>query len=334
MERPPFPLEEPLLTEDPSRVSIFPIKYLDIWEMYKKGVASFWVPEEVDMQQDITDWKTKMKKNDKFFIKRILEFFYTSEDKVIENLGTTMMQEVHLPEASYFYMLQLQMEAIHAEMYAISIDTLIEDEKEKQDIFAGAGRLPGLKKKLAWAEKWIASDKSFAHKMIAFAVVEGIFFSGAFCSLFWLKKQGKMPGLTFSNELISRDEGLHCDFACLLYTRHTSNKLPAMELTEIVTDAVEAEIEFCTESLPVDLIGMNKNLMKEYIKFVADRLLTSLGVPKVYHAKNPFPFMEMISLQGKTNFFERRVSEYKKAGVMESKSTDAGKNSFTLDETF
>lgn len=321
-------LNEPLLKENPNRFVLFPIKHNDIWEMYKKAEASFWVAEEIDLQQDLGDWK-KLNRDEKHFISHVLAFFAASDGIVNENLAMNFMNEVQYPEAKCFYGFQIMMENIHSETYSLLIDTYIKDAQEKDKLFNALETVPCVTKKGQWALKWIKSE-SFAERLVAFAAVEGIFFSGSFCSIFWLKKRGLMPGLSFSNELISRDEGLHCDFACLLYTCHLQNKLSKERVLEIITDAVKIEQEFITEAIPVDLIGMNARLMSQYIEFVADRLLVSLGYSKHYNKTNPFDFMELISLQGKTNFFEKRVAEYQKAGVASEK--DAPK--FSLSEDF
>lgn len=295
--------------------------------MYKQAEASFWTAEEIDLSQDQKDWEN-LNDGERHFISHVLAFFAASDGIVNENLAINFMQEVQLPEARCFYGFQIMMENIHAETYSLLIDTYIKKQSEKDYLFNALETVPCVKKKGEWALKWINSE-NFTERLIAFAAVEGIFFSGSFCSIFWLKKRGLMPGLTFSNELISRDEGLHCDFACLLYSM-LNEKLPESRVHEIIRDAVEFEQEFVTDALPVDLIGMNAKLMSQYIEFVADRLLVSLGCSKIYNATNPFDFMEMISLQGKTNFFEKRVAEYQKAGVM----GDKDKNVFSLDEDF
>jgi ribonucleoside-diphosphate reductase beta chain len=306
---------EPILAENPDRFVLFPIKYGTIWEWYKKSVASFWTAEEVDLTQDINDWENKLTDNDRKFIKHVLAFFAASDGIVNENLVLNFMREVQIPEARCFYGFQVAIENIHAEMYSLLIDTYIKDPKEKDFLFNALQNLECVSKKGNWALRWIDNAPTFAHRLIAFAAVEGIFFSGSFCSIYWLKKRGLMPGLTFSNELISRDEGMHCDFACLLYSM-LENKLDPKEVTAIITEAVEFEKEFVTDALPVSLIGMNAELMSEYIEFVADRLLMSLGCEKAYGTANPFSWMDMISIQGKTNFFEKRVGDYQKAGVM------------------
>jgi ribonucleoside-diphosphate reductase beta chain len=321
---------EPLLTENKDRFVLFPIKHNDIWQMYKKAEASFWTAEEIDLASDLVDWNEKLNADEKHFIKHVLAFFAASDGIVNENLAINFLNEVQYPEARCFYGFQVMMENIHSETYSLLIDTYIKDPVEKDRLFHAIDTVPCVKKKADWALRWI-SNGSFAERLIAFAAVEGIFFSGSFCSIFWLKKRGLMPGLSFSNELISRDEGLHCDFACLLYSQ-LIHKLPVEKVTEVITNAVTIEKEFVSDALPVKLIGMNADMMCQYIEFVADRLLVSLGCAKFYNASNPFPFMEMISLQGKTNFFEKRVAEYQKAGVMNKK--DEQSNVFKLDEDF
>ena len=319
---------EPILVENTDRFVLFPIKHNDIWSFYKKAEASFWTAEEIDLSQDTVDWENKLNDDERHFIKHVLAFFAASDGIVNENLAINFLNEVQYPEARCFYGFQVMMENIHSETYSLLIDTYIKDTAEKNHLFKAIDTLPCVKKKAEWAVRWI-NKGSFAERLIAFAAVEGIFFSGSFCSIFWLKKRGLMPGLSFSNELISRDEGLHCDFACLLYTQ-LANKLPEDSVKEIIANAVEYEKEFVSDALPVKLIGMNAELMCQYIEFCADRLLLSLGVGKIYNAKNPFDFMEMISLQGKTNFFEKRVSEYQKSGVMSS----SAEQQFSLDEEF
>ena len=320
---------EPILELNKDRFVIFPIKHDDIWKMYKKSEASFWTAEEIDLSADLVDWDHKLNDDEKHFIKHVLAFFAASDGIVNENLAENFLQEVQYPEARFFYGFQVMMENIHSETYSLLIDTYIKDEKDKDKLFHAMETLDCVKKKAEWALKWIESD-SFAERLIAFAAVEGIFFSGSFCSLFWLKKRGLMPGLSFSNELISRDEGLHCDFACLLYNSHIKNKLPKETIEKIIVDAVSIEKEFALEALPVRLIGMNAESMYQHIEFVADRLLVELGNPKVFNVTNPFDFMDMINLESKTNFFEKRVSEYKKAGV----GSSAADNTFSLDEDF
>lgn len=320
---------EPILKENKDRFVIFPIQHHDIWEWYKKQEACFWTAEEIDLHTDINDWSTKLNDDEKYFIKHILAFFAASDGIVNENLAENFVSEVQYTEAKFFYGFQLMMENIHSETYSLLIDTYINDEKEKAVLFKAIENFPAIAKKAEWALKWIESP-SFAERLIAFAAVEGIFFSGSFCSIFWLKKRGVMPGLTFSNELISRDEGMHCDFAVHLHNKHLINKVPKDRITEIITNALDIEREFITESLPVSLIGMNAKLMTQYLEFVADRLLVELECPRVYNATNPFDFMDMISLQGKTNFFEKRVAEYQKSGVMNS-GAESNKISFDAD---
>ena len=305
---------EPILKENKDRFVLFPIKHKAIWEMYKKAEASFWTAEEIDLASDMNDWNAKLNDDERHFVKHVLAFFAASDGIVNENLAINFMNEVQYPEARCFYGYQIMMENIHSETYSLLIDNYIKDPAEKDKLFHAIDTIPAVGKKAEWALKWIGNG-TFAERLIAFAAVEGIFFSGSFCSIFWLKKRGLMPGLSFSNELISRDEGLHCDFACLLYSE-LQNKLPQKKVTEIITNAVEIEKEFVTDSLPVRLIGMNADMMCTYIEFVADRLLLALGCPKAYNEVNPFDFMESISLQGKTNFFEKRVAEYQKSGVM------------------
>jgi ribonucleoside-diphosphate reductase beta chain len=318
---------EPILKENPNRFVLLPIQYDNVWKMYKQAQASFWTAEEIDLSADIKDWEN-LNDGERHFISHVLAFFAASDGIVNENLAVNFMQEVQIPEARCFYGFQIMMENIHSETYSLLIDTYIKDPKEKDHLFNALETVPCVKKKGEWALKWINSE-NFTERLIAFAAVEGIFFSGSFCSIFWLKKRGLMPGLTFSNELISRDEGLHCDFACLLYSM-LENKLPEDRLHAIIKDAVTIEQEFVTDALPVSLIGMNAALMNQYIEFCADRLLVALGASKIYNSTNPFDFMEMISLQGKTNFFEKRVGEYQKAGVMSERSD----NMFSLDEDF
>lgn len=319
--------EELLLKENKDRFVILPINYPRVWEMYKKHEASFWTAEEIDLSGDLKDWNA-LNDGERHFISHILAFFAASDGIVNENLAVNFMSEVQLPEARCFYGFQIMMENIHSETYALLIDTYIKDAVEKNKLFHAIETIPCVKEKAAWALRWIECG-TFAQRLVAFAAVEGIFFSGSFCSIFWLKKRGLMPGLTFSNELISRDEGLHCEFACLLYGM-LKHKLKAEEVYEIIGDAVTIEKQFITDSLPVDLIGMNARLMQQYIEFVADRWLVELGYEKLYHATNPFDFMELISLQGKTNFFEKRVGDYQKAGVLADKQNQA----FSLDEDF
>ncbi|MBO9637091.1 MAG: ribonucleotide-diphosphate reductase subunit beta [Siphonobacter aquaeclarae] len=324
-------VNEPLLVEDPLRFVLFPIKHQDIWEMYKKHEASFWTAEEIDLGQDLKDWEN-LNDGERHFISHVLAFFAASDGIVNENLAVNFLSEVQYAEAKCFYGFQVMMENIHSETYSLLIDTYIKNPVEKDKMLRAIDTIPCVQKKAEWALRWIESG-NFTERLIAFAAVEGIFFSGSFCSIFWLKKRGLMPGLSFSNELISRDEGLHCDFACLLYTNHIVNKMPKQDIYDIILDAVAIEKEFVTDALPVSLIGMNAALMSQYIEFVADRLLVALGLEKQFNATNPFDFMEMISLQGKTNFFEKRVGEYQKAGVM-SGNQEKDSPKFALDEDF
>nr|WP_299343512.1 ribonucleotide-diphosphate reductase subunit beta [Allomuricauda sp.] len=322
---------EPILKENKDRFVIFPIQHHDLWDWYKKQEACFWTAEEIDLHQDLSDWNNKLNDDERYFIKHILAFFAASDGIVNENLAENFVNEVQYSEAKFFYGFQIMMENIHSETYSLLIDTYVKDEKEKNTLFKAIENFPAIKKKADWALRWIESP-SFAERLIAFAAVEGIFFSGAFCSIFWLKKRGLMPGLTFSNELISRDEGMHCDYAVHLHNNHLVNKVPKERIKDIIVDALNIEREFITESLPVSLIGMNAKLMTQYLEFVTDRLLVELQCEKVYNSTNPFDFMDMISLQGKTNFFEKRVSEYQKAGVLnKEKDTDAQKISFDAD---
>ncbi|XP_002159812.1 ribonucleoside-diphosphate reductase subunit M2 B [Hydra vulgaris] len=318
--------DEPLLRENPRRFVLFPIQYKDIWKMYKQAEASFWTVEEVDLAADAVHWEEKLKPQEKYFISHVLAFFAASDGIVNENLVECFSQEVQLPEARAFYGFQIAIENIHSEMYSLLIDTLIKDPIEKSNLFNAIETMPCVQKKAVWALKWINKDcASFSERVVAFAAVEGIFFSGSFAAIFWLKKRNLLPGVTFSNELISRDEGLHCDFACLMY-KHIVNKPSEERVKQIIRDAVAIEIEFLTESLPCDLLGMNKSLMKTYIEFCADRLINALGYSKEWNVENPFDFMENISLARKANFFESRVSDYQKAGVMDSINTMTNKN--------
>lgn len=317
---------ELLLTPDDNRFVMFPIKCDDIWKMYKKQVDCFWRAEEIDLSKDLTHWET-LNADEKYFVSMILAFFAASDGIVLENLASRFMNDVQLAEARAFYGFQIAMENIHSETYSLLIETYIKDKEEKHKFFNAISNYPCIKKKSDWAQKWIHDNRSsFATRLVAFACVEGIFFSGAFCSIYWLKKRGLMPGLTFSNELISRDEALHCEFAVLLYSK-LQKKIDKARIHEIIKEAVEIETEFICEALPCKLIGMNSELMTQYIKFVADRLSLQLGYKKIYNVSNPFDFMELISLEGKTNFFERKVSEYSLAN---KQMTDA----FEISEDF
>ena len=321
---------EKILSKENHSYTLFPIKYKELFKLYKKAVASFWTVEEIDLSKDMNDWN-KLKKDEQHFIKNILAFFAGSDGIVLENLGVRFMNEIQIQEASCFYGFQIAMENIHSEMYSLLIDTYIKDSQEKDKLFNAIDTIPSVGKKAKWAIKWIQdSNSSFAKRVVAFAVVEGVFFSGSFCSIFWLKKRGLMPGLTSSNELISRDEGMHTDFAVAIYSL-LENKLDFDIIKEIISEAVNIEKEFITDSIPCRLIGMNSDLMGEYIEFVADRLAVQLGYDKIYNSKNPFDFMEMISLEGKTNFFEKRVMDYSKANIT-SESTN--NFTFSLDDDF
>ena len=322
-------VNEKILEENPNRFVLFPIKHDDIWQFYKKSEASFWTAEEIDLHQDLSDWDKKLNDDERHFVKHVLAFFAASDGIVNENLAENFVSEVQYTEAKFFYGFQIMMENIHSETYSLLIDTYIKDANEKDYLFNAIEHMPCVKEKAEWALRWI-DNGSFQERLIAFAAVEGIFFSGSFCSIFWLKKRGLMPGLSFSNELISRDEGMHCDFACLLYNNHVENKLSTEKLTGIITDAVSIEKEFVSDALPVKLIGMNSDMMCQYIEFVADRLLSQLGAPKVYNVENPFPWMDLISIQGKTNFFEKRVGDYQKSGVVGGRDNQV----FSLNEDF
>ncbi|KAL6587388.1 hypothetical protein OROMI_000366 [Orobanche minor] len=325
--------EEPLLAPNPDRFCMFPIQYPQIWEMYKKAEASFWTAEEVDLSQDIRHWEN-LTPDERHFIKHVLAFFAASDGIVLENLAGRFMKEVQVSEARAFYGFQIAIENIHSEMYSLLLESYIKDSDEKNNLFRAIETVPCVERKANWALRWIDGAESFAERLIAFACVEGIFFSGSFCAIFWLKKRGLMPGLTFSNELISRDEGLHCDFACLLYGL-LKMKLSEEKVKGLIAEAVEIEREFVCDALPCALVGMNGDLMSQYIEFVADRLLNALGCGKLYHVQNPFDWMELISLQGKTNFFEKRVGEYQKASVMSSlNGNGANTHVFNLDEDF
>merc|ERR1719407_233792 len=323
---------DPLLSDNPQRWVMFPIQYPEVWEMYKKHEASFWTAEEGDLSQDNKDWE-KLSDSEQHFIKHVLAFFAASDGIVLENLASQFSTEVQIPEARAFYGFQIAMENIHSETYSLLIEQYIKEPAEKEMIFHAIDFMPAVAEKAQWVLQWIQNENSFAERLVAFAAVEGILFSGSFCAIYWLKKRGLMPGLTFSNELISRDEGLHTEFACLLY-RMLQNKLPDDLVHGIIGGAVNAERRFICDALSCDLIGMNNELMTRYIEFVADRLLTALGHPKIFHSSNPFDWMELISLQGKTNFFEKRVGEYQKAGVMASAAEATDNAAFSLDVDF
>jgi ribonucleoside-diphosphate reductase beta chain len=320
---------EPILKENPTRFTLFPIMKPKLYQKYKNHVSVFWVPEEIDLAKDMKDW-VKLNPNEQMFIKNVLGFFAGSDGIIQENLAARFMNEVQLAEARQFYSVQLMMEALHSETYSLLIDTYIEDKEEKANLFKAIETIPCVKQKAEWAQKWIeARDENFATRLVAFAIVEGIFFSGSFCAIYWLKERGLMPGLTTSNEFIARDEGLHTDFACALY-EEIERKLPKAKVHKIIREAVKIEKQFITESLPCHLVGMNDKLMADYIEFVADRLSTQLGYGKIYGTNNPFDFMERIALEGKDNFFEKRVTSYAKAGV----GKKAEEMSFSLDADF
>jgi ribonucleoside-diphosphate reductase subunit M2 len=321
---------EPLLEPNPKRFVLYPIQHHDIWEMYQKAFASFWGPKEIDLSKDLDDWNFKLNDDERFFIENVLAFFAVQDGIVNENLAQKFYGEVQFPEAKMFYGFQLMIEGVHSEVYSLLIDTYIKDPKRKNFLLNGVENIPAIKKKADWALFWMDDDESFGKRLIAFACVEGIFFSGAFASIYWLKKRNLMHGLAFSNDLISRDEGLHCDFACLLFS-YLKNKPKDIIVNMIVQEAVVIEKEFWTGALPVRLIGMNATQMSEYVEFVADRLLVALGYKKIYNTPNPFDFMDLISMQGKTNFFERRVGDYQKANVMSKNTRDY---EFRLDEDF
>lgn len=322
---------EPILNEGTkSRFTVFPTQYPDIWNMYKKAEASIWTAAEIDLAKDLNDWNNVLNSDEKYFISHVLAFFAASDGIVNENLVQRFSDEVKIVEARHFYGAQIHIENVHAETYALLIDTYIRDSKERDRLINAITTIPCIQKKAEWALKWISDRKStFVERLIAFAAVEGIFFSGSFASIFWLKQRGLLPGLTYSNELISRDEGLHCDFACLLY-QHLQQKLDDKTIIKIISEAVDIEREFMVESLPVRMLGMNCDLMTQYIEFVADRLLNEFGVEKIYNRTNPFSFMMMISLEGKTNFFEKKVGEYQKCGVM----SNPHDRQFRIDEDF
>ncbi len=318
---------EDILINTDKRFVLFPILHEDIWTMYKKHVASFWTTEEIDLTNDLRDWE-KLSNDEQKYIKYVLAFFAASDGIIVENLAQKFCNEVQYPEARAFYSFQSAMEQIHSETYSLLIDTYIKSTEEKKFLFNAINNIPIVRKKADWALKWINNDNNFSERLIGFVIVEGLFFSASFCAIYWLKKRGLMPGLTFSNELISRDEGLHCNFGCLIYSK-LSNKLSSENIYNMIKEAIEIEKEFVSESLPVELIGMNSKLMIQYIEFIADRLLIQLGYEKLYNVLNPFEWMDMISLQGKTNFFEKRVGEYQKANIMNNK-----KNEFIIDEDF
>merc|ERR1719433_1569879 len=315
---------------------MFPIQHPDIWEMYKKHEASFWTAEEIDLSSDNKDWE-RLSSSERHFVKHVLAFFAASDGIVLENLAAQFSTEIQLPEARAFYGFQMAMENIHSETYSLLIEQYIRDPTEKDEVFNAIRTMPAVREKAEWAIQWMNRENCFAERLVAFAAVEGILFSGSFCAIYWLKKRGLMPGLTFSNELISRDEGLHAEFACLIYSM-LQNKLPDDVVHDMIRAAVEVERRFICDALPCDLIGMNSELMTRYIEFVADRLLSALGHPKLFRASNPFDWMELISLQGKTNFFEKRVGDYQKAGVMSSVQNKDGINEeskgFALDADF
>jgi ribonucleoside-diphosphate reductase beta chain len=319
---------EPNLQENPNRFVVFPIQHHDLWEFYKKSEASFWTAEEIDLAADLADWRSRLNDDERHFVKHVLAFFAASDGIVNENLAENFVKEVQYPEAKFFYGFQIMMENIHSETYSLLIDTYITDPAEKLHLFRAVDTIPAVAKKAEWALRWI-KDSTFQERLIAFAAVEGIFFSGSFCSIFWLKKRGLMPGLSFSNELISRDEGSHTDFAVHLHNNHVVNKVSEERIKEIILSALEIEKEFIIDALPVKLIGMNSDLMKQYLEFVSDRLLSDLGCAKVFNSTNPFDFMVNIALNGKTNFFEKRVGEYQKAGVK-----SGGDTAFSLDTDF
>eukprot|EP00931_Biecheleriopsis_adriatica_P042188 TRINITY_DN2404_c0_g1_i6.p1 TRINITY_DN2404_c0_g1~~TRINITY_DN2404_c0_g1_i6.p1 ORF type:complete len:345 (+),score=89.18 TRINITY_DN2404_c0_g1_i6:87-1121(+) len=323
---------DPLLKENPRRWVLLPIQYPAVFEMYKKHEASFWTAEEIDLAQDTKDWE-RLTEGEQHFVKHVLAFFAASDGIVLENLAAQFSTEVQIPEARAFYGFQMAMENIHSETYSLLIEQYVKDPEEKDRVFNAINTMPAVQEKARWAVQWMNRESSFAERIVAFAAVEGILFSGSFCAIYWLKKRGLMPGLTFSNELISRDEGLHAEFACLLYGM-LQHKLPEDVAHNIIKGAVDAERKFICEALPCDLIGMNSELMTKYIEFVADRLLSALGHSKVFGASNPFDWMELISLQGKTNFFEKRVGEYQKAGVMNGGGDQDESRGFSLDADF
>ena len=321
------PSLEPILAHNPQRFVLLPIQHPDLWQQYKQHKASFWTAQEIDLESDLADWWS-LSSGERHFVSHVLAFFAASDGIVNENLAVNFMREVQIPEARCFYGFQVAMENIHSETYSLLIDTYIQKQDEKDHLFNAIDTIPAVKEKASWALRWI-DQGNFAERLVAFAAVEGIFFSGSFCALFWLKKRGLMPGLTFSNELISRDEGLHCQFACSLY-HMLKQRLSSDTVHAIIRDAVSIEKNFICAALPVSLIGMNADLMSQYLEFVADHWLDALGYSKLYNTKNPFDFMDMISLEGKTNFFEKRVGDYQKAGVLGTKSEQV----FSLEEDF
>ena len=326
--------DEVLLTENKRRFVLFPIKFPEIWEAYKRAEASFWTAEEIDLSKDLHDWNNRMNENERFFISRVLAFFAASDGIVNENLVENFSAEVQIPEAKCFYGFQIMMENIHSETYSLLLDTYIKDPKENDFLLNAIETIPEIKEKAEWAIRWIQDkDALFAERLVAFAAVEGVFFSGSFAAIFWLKKKGLMPGLTFSNELICRDEGLHTDFACLLFS-HLKNKPDPKIIERIIAEAVEIEKRYFVDAIPVALLGMNADLMNQYVEFVADRLLVALGNEKLFNVTNPFDFMENISLAGKTNFFEKRVSDYQKAGVIAKSTKAEAEDAFAFDEDF
>ncbi len=320
-------MTEKILVDNPGRFVLFPIEHHDLWKLYKQQEACFWTAEEIDLGQDIYDWENKLNADEQHFVKHVLAFFAASDGIVNENIAMNFVNAVQYTEAKMFYGFQIMMENIHSETYSLLIDTYIKDKEEQNKLFNAIETVPAIKRKAEWALRYIEKG-TFVERLIAFAAVEGIFFSGSFCSIFWLKKRGLMPGLTFSNELISRDEGMHCDFACHLFNHHIQNKLTQKQIKDIICGALEIEKEFILEALPVRLIGMNSDLMSQYLEFVTDRLLVALGVPKVYNVENPFDFMQNIALQGKTNFFEKRVAEYQKAGVNKTSEAEDLESAF------
>ncbi len=323
---------EPILQDNKERFVLFPIKYPEIWKAYKRAESSFWTNEEIDYSKDKFDWETKLSNNEKYFIKHILAFFAGSDGIVLENINLNFANEIQIPEARCWYGFQAAIENIHSEVYSTLIDKYVDDNNEKKDLFGAIQNIQCIKKKAEWAMKWMNQETATFHeRIVAFSIVEGVFFSGAFCAIYWLKKRGLMPGLTFSNELISRDEGMHTDFAVLIYSM-LKNKLTKERVYQIIKEAVDIEKEFINDAIPCAMIGMNAALMSQYIEFVADRLLVQLGYPRIFNSENPFDFMQLISMEGKTNFFEKRVSEYSLAGV--SDNLDKKDDSIDFDADF